>query len=155
MPLRCVERPNRSLPREFTAKDAARVICYAVIKGHATRAEIEKLADEKCGNIAREQIEEGTQAEIAVTSSLDLAERMLRNGINNDALLRDASAAFLIILGILQVVLIVSRFVPLGRISQVAVQSAISQTQNLIVRINAQRAANDGLFKVVIERLAA
>jgi hypothetical protein len=78
MPLVCFNRPNRSVARFFSAKDAARIICAAKSHG-ATDVEISKAAFAKCGfdpcnkEKIREEIE-SLQKDIAeLEASIEIA----------------------------------------------------------------------------------
>jgi len=48
MPKVCIERPNRTKARVYTAKDVGRIICYAIADG-ATIQEIRDAAEECMG----------------------------------------------------------------------------------------------------------
>lgn len=45
MPIKCYSKPNRSTARIFTAKDAARVLCYAYKNGFTLEEFIEESQD--------------------------------------------------------------------------------------------------------------
>lgn len=50
MPIKCYSKPNRLTPRNFTAKDAARVLCYAVQAGFTFEevVEVSKTTGRNC-----------------------------------------------------------------------------------------------------------
>lgn len=71
---RCYIHPNRKTPRKFTAKDAARVMCYAKAGG-ASQTEILDEAKKRCWTIETECEEElnRIKARLAVVAAAIIA----------------------------------------------------------------------------------
>jgi hypothetical protein len=88
--LRCYVKPNRTVPRAFSAQDAARVCCYAV-KAGASKAEIDRRFAIVCGDEGRGRPDTAAEA-IAVAIEQLQATNLI---------LLDEWRAFLVVNGIL------------------------------------------------------
>ena len=147
---RCYRKPNRTAVREFTAQDAARVMCYAVKNG-ATQADILRRFRAHCGDQAREERADTAAQEIA------LAMEALQG---NNAVLLDAYNQFLIVNGVLLGVIALLGVIrlagplriiatPLRLAARVAQTSVARQLTINIVR----RAENDAVFNQLNQAL--
>jgi len=130
--------PRRDPKRVYTAKDAARITCYATRAG-AKKAEIDRLYRIHCQG---KQEERKTAAEAVMEIALsNLAD-------NNESLL-EAYRLFLIVNAILLALVLAGRVVPILRPIQIAASAARVSVAS-VIRVNIrQRAANDALFKQI------
>lgn len=136
---KCHWDPQRSEPRKFTARDAARIFCYAIRDG-ATRAQIDAMTFEICPG--QDDRPRGNAAEIAAIAMRALAQ-------SNETLL-DSYRAFLVINGLLAALALIlglARFLGPLRLVAVPSRAAVTAAQTQIgtlMRINiVARAAND------------
>lgn len=149
--LKCYLKPFRTARRVFSKRDAIRICCDVLQHGRATYREI----NTEIAACSQSRVEEEFQTEVeqAVQVSVDILADLRGNYLENDNLLLRVLALLGIVIAILQAVQLLARFFPLVRISSVAVSAALQQANALVVRVNVQRAANDALFRRVIERV--
>lgn len=145
MPLRCTLRPNRSHARVFKARDAARIICYAVRSG-ATHGEIDAEADRLCPDESRTR-REGNAAAQAIAALQA-----------NNSILSEGIALASVLLGVLFAAQGLVRFLPgparvIALPVTVALRTAINRVNGSQVTMIARRAANDELI-VVLQKAA-
>jgi hypothetical protein len=112
MPLVCRNRPNRSKPRVFTTRDAARIVCYLVERG-VSEQEI-KLELSECIDTGAEECERERQRVGQLESALREAAAQIETDLTIYAGVVAAVA----------IVAIVARFVPAARPAGLALAAA-------------------------------
>jgi len=141
MPVVCRNRPNRSKPRTYDPKSAARVVCATIDNGH-TQAEIEhELTDRGCWSVSEADCEKKRAKAKAI--ALELIQGNNEILVVANALMAAWVVALRLMLGLLNAL-------PGGRVvgkpAGLVVQAA-GRFQN---RLAARKAANDDLFKLVV-----
>lgn len=150
MPLKCFLKPNRTNVRKFRARDAARVMCYAIEQG-ATRAQIVKLSEEMCP--ARGGRMNAEAAAVAVSqAALDEVQNDLLESI---AEVRRMQNQMLLITGIL--VGLITTLTAIGFIVRPLrlVASGLGRLQSVAAQVTVSlgrtAAANDKAYTVIAQ----
>lgn len=135
MPQKCFNKPNRKDPRRWTAKNAAKAVCYAM-KAGATASEVRLELREciECSEDRRrsQQQQQALQALVASENTFALADAALA-GI--ELVARS--------LGLL------ARFVPQTRVVGAALLNAERAVRVVRADIVVRRAANDAVIRVL------
>lgn len=140
MPQHCFNRPNRSQPRRWTARAAARAVCAALEAGHSASELRREFANCVPCTETRRRAQSAVQAAAA---SLDASNTTL-------ALADGALTAFEVVFRTLGRI---TRFVPQAR-GLVGPTLALERSLGVVrAEIRATRAANDATIRVL--RLAA
>ena len=148
MTVRCVNRPNRSKPRRFAERDAAKIVCR-VVRAGGSKARIDRLYLQVCAE------PKSRPQKTAAEAALELAATELQS--NNDEL-RDAYRLFQIVNGLISLLL---QLIPFTRIANVFARvfaSARRLPPSLLAAkmdtIQAQIARNDAAFNIVRQAAA-
>lgn len=148
MPIRCVERPNRSHARTYKAKDVGRIYCIAIRNG-IPKLEIEQEI-KKCAEVGDDERRSQAAEALAVAEQAIEANNLVL-GTEIEVLQR--------MLSMLNIVAALGRYIvriPLAP-ARVLGASAIALQELAKARLGtivAQRAANDAAL-VVVRRAAA
>lgn len=148
MPLRCVERPNRSKPRTFTARSVGKIYCHAVRNGVPV-VEIEQEI-RKCKELEERKTDDEQQAAIeAAIAALESSNIVFGN--EETTLLR--------MLQLLNIVAGLGRFlvrIPAAPARAVGAGAIVLKelAESRLKIIVAQKAANDATLSV-LRRAAA
>lgn len=142
MTLRCVNRPNRSKPRKFAERDAARIVCR-VVRAGGSKARIDRLYLQVCAE------PKGRPQKSAAEAALDLAADQLQASTDE---LGDAYRLFQIVNGLVSLVL---QLIPFTRVANIFTRlfaRANQLPQSLLVAkmetIQRQVAANDAAIRI-------
>lgn len=148
MPVKCFVKPNRTRTRNFSARDAARVMCYAIEQG-ATRQQIVNLSIEICpvrgGRISADAVAVAvSQAQIdEVQNDLQESIEEIRTMQNQMLLISGILVGLIATLTAIGFIVRPLRLVAtgLGRLQSVAAQVTVS--------LGRTAAANDKAYNVI------
>lgn len=163
---KCRWRPNRTIPRNFTFRDAARIACKVT---RTTEATIELIVAEY-HKICPSFVRRPQRAAEAVAEAQQVEFQIVRNEIRSASIalesanveLLETQRVWILLLALLRVIALIGLIVPIARparISAVALQATIvarNAANAAIYRQNAQvaavareRAANDAFWRRV------
>jgi len=144
---KCFYKARRITPRVFSENDAVRICCDVIQNARGTYKEINLRIAACSQSQHHEEFQDEAAAERAAQAVLDISLQIQAMYVASDRLLAQCGAAFIIIVGILQGLQLLSRVFPITRITSVPLGLILQQSQALVVRIAAQRAANDSYFR--------
>ena len=143
MPLKCTYIPNRTVPRRFTAKDAARVICGAIANG-ASQKDIEDEAVLRlCWEPRLEEEEEECErrAEECEEARARIAQEAIAT-LQQSIDVQRRAAITLSLVGIaLGAGILILRAIPLGAPARIGLITAQRQVSRLVEQLEAQASA--------------
>lgn len=139
MPLKCTFRPNRSFPRRFTERDAARIICEAIRNGGTFQA-IETLYEQQCGE------ERTRRPKGEAERALEIAAEALQQ---NNVLLAEASGTYRALEIFFRAVFQLATFVPPLRVLRAPARLVQKGARVLNRQTQVRQAANDRVFDIV------
>jgi len=128
------------VPRRFTAKSAARVVCAALAGGASDRELLQELKD-RCDFDCEDS---DPECERKRQRAVQVAEQLIEG--NNEILIVANGLMVVWVLALRVFLNIIARAAP---VTAPVVQLVISQASRFQVRIAARRAANDELFQIV------
>lgn len=148
MPQKCFFKPIRTKQRRYSARDAARITCYATRAG-ASKAQIDTLYAEICKQPSQRR------SNSAAAEALELAASNIQS--NSDEL-RDAFQLFQVVNGLISLIF---TLVPVLRLPS-AIARLFSRSNSLpnglvaakMDVIQAQLARNDQAFRIVQQAAA-
>lgn len=159
MTVKCTYIPNRTVPREFTPNDAARVICRLLAKG-IERSTIEDAIRSRelsfdedtkeplCDGWTGEDEEKRDECEDRLRQA-KAAVAQIQQRSELTAAVAERSLGFIIIQLLAAVGLI--RAIPIiGPPAALAVRQQVARLENVAATIRNSRAANDELFRQIV-----